>query len=554
MAVLASSGVSDLRQKFYELLTDFSTFPASQNFFLVNIKHLPESITEATVNELGLRPGTGETSGLDFAKNVIFKKYFNSYMFLATGVDLTTETTTVNNKGTLINGLLPVGPFMESRDYPDNDLDIQFSETNISIIDSIFRSWIQLYSVYGNIVDPGGQPLSTDISIYFISKQTEDSGFWSNREPAITKIYTYKDCIPYVIKSANVGQYNGDVELGSVAVGFRFSRYDVRIPVQGYVPPAPPDERTAAEKERDAIARIPEEALYGSGEQPYDFTGEVPIYPADYAAEYDRNNPPPDSTVVVAGEVVYHQPQAPPHIPPPEPDETISEQSIDFYPTGTNQYGETTGVFLTDAEKIAFQEEGRRMNLQSKPNVPATEDALKTFDSDAHFRDKANKQAEALDAKETKIWEKKHETKRDQNIENLGGEGTGITPVFKEGDNGITPINWEPAGTKKGKGGSNLMNLSKRTEQEQAQGNIKAFQKEVGKKLADVPSLIEQQVEIFKKNPKNVASQLAKAAGDINQFAKNTMKSAEQFGGLKSVKLLDPKFKLPGNKDEDPGG
>ena len=85
-------------------------------------------------------------------------------------------------------------------------------------------------------------------------------------------------------------------------------------------------------------------------------------------------------------------------------------------------------------------------------------------------------------------------------------------------------------------------------------GNIKAFQKEVGKKLADVPSLIEQQVEIFKKNPKNVASQLAKAAGDINQFAKNTMKSAEQFGGLKSVKLLDPKFKLPGNKDEDPGG
>ena len=168
---LESSGVTDLRQKFYELLLQFSTFPAAQNFFLVQIHGLPGYVLEANVDELGLRPGTGQSTGLNLAKKQVFEPFFgggNNWMFLATGVDLTTETTSVNNKGTLINGLLPVGPFMESREFPDNDLSIQFSETNVSIIDSIFRSWVQLYSVYGNM---GDVPLSTDVSIYFISNK-----------------------------------------------------------------------------------------------------------------------------------------------------------------------------------------------------------------------------------------------------------------------------------------------------------------------------------------------------------------------------------------------
>jgi len=227
---LESSGVTDLRQKFYELLLQFSTFPAAQNFFLVQIHELPGYVLESNVNELGIRPGTGSSTGLNLAKKQVFEPFFgggNNWMFLATGVNLTTETTSVNNRGTLINGLLPVGPFMESREFPDNDLDIQFSETNISIIDSLFRSWVQLYSVYGNL---GDRPLSTDVSIYFISKQNDNP---YDSAPLITKIYTYKDCIPYVIKDANVAEYDGDTKLGSIAVGWRFSKYDVRIPVRG---------------------------------------------------------------------------------------------------------------------------------------------------------------------------------------------------------------------------------------------------------------------------------------------------------------------------------
>tara|TARA_R100000008_G_C3585185_1_gene171685 strand:+ start:636 stop:2093 length:1458 start_codon:yes stop_codon:yes gene_type:complete len=230
---LQSSGVTDLRQKFYQLLQEFATFPAAQNFFLVQIHDLPGTVIESNVNSLGIRPGTGYSTGLDSATKQVFRPFFgggNNWMFLSTGVNLTTETTSVNNKGTLINGLLPVGPFMESREFPDNDLDIQFSETNVSIIDSLFRSWVQLYSVYGNL---GDRRLTTDISIYFISKQN-DNPFDS--EPLITKIYTYKDCIPYVIKDANVSEYDGDTKLGSIAVGWRFSKYDVRIPVAGSKP------------------------------------------------------------------------------------------------------------------------------------------------------------------------------------------------------------------------------------------------------------------------------------------------------------------------------
>jgi len=362
MAVLQNSGARDIRQKFYELLSDFATFPAAQNFFLVNIDSLPSHVLkEDKVNALGIRPGSAVSTGLDIVTKSIFEPFFgggNNWMFLATGIDLTTETTSVNNRGTLINGILPVGPFMESREYPDNDLDIQFSETNVSIIDSIFRSWIQLYSVYGNIGDP---LLSTDISIYFLSKQkshlkgkppsTKPIGpgfstremFTINSAPVITKIYTYKDCIPYTIKSANVAQYNGDVELGSIAVGFRFSKYDVRVPV---LPDAIPGDEVAPERPEysddydgqgfggnvgaghriigehgriheevtgleesrraDEILlrnEIPREALQGESEDgsTYDFTGPQPIYttppPVSETPGFDGPTPfvPPQS-------------------------------------------------------------------------------------------------------------------------------------------------------------------------------------------------------------------------------------------------------------------
>ena len=51
---LESSGVTDLRQKFYELLLEFSTFPAAQNFFLVQIHELPGYVVEANVDKLGI--------------------------------------------------------------------------------------------------------------------------------------------------------------------------------------------------------------------------------------------------------------------------------------------------------------------------------------------------------------------------------------------------------------------------------------------------------------------------------------------------------------------
>ena len=206
---LPSLDKRNLRESFFELLKDFPTFPASQNLFLVKIDSIPAAITDQNQKELGITPGT-KPLGINKSKSV-YEKYIdgNEYMYLATGVDLTTEKVSVSNQGKLINGLLQVGPFVGEREYPDDDLEIQFAETNVSFIDTIIRPWIQMYSVHGNFDDVD---LTTTITIYFMAKEqltsrkTMSSILFgsSGGSPVIRKYYVYKDCIPYNILSANV--------------------------------------------------------------------------------------------------------------------------------------------------------------------------------------------------------------------------------------------------------------------------------------------------------------------------------------------------------------
>ena len=149
---LQDSGAKNMRGSFFDLLQDFPTFPAAQNFFLVTIDRLPTRLNDAEIKRLGIRPFS-TTMGVDKNKK-LYEKYVGEkagYMFLASGVDITTEDNVVENGGNSVNGLLPTGPFMMSTIYRDNDLGVQFYETNISVIDGIFRPWIQLYSTYGNI-------------------------------------------------------------------------------------------------------------------------------------------------------------------------------------------------------------------------------------------------------------------------------------------------------------------------------------------------------------------------------------------------------------------
>ena len=42
---------------------------------------------------------------------------------------------------------------VNEREYPDTDLEIQFSESNISFVDTIIRPWVQMYSIHGNFDD-----------------------------------------------------------------------------------------------------------------------------------------------------------------------------------------------------------------------------------------------------------------------------------------------------------------------------------------------------------------------------------------------------------------
>ena len=221
----------NLRSEFFSLLQNFETFPAAQNFFVVQIEKIPDSmLNDDNARGLGHQLGYGKTGSLSQTKD-IYKKLLSGYFYIATGVDLTTEKTNVTHKGRLINGYLPVGPFMDTRQYPDTDLEIQFQETNISFVDLLLRPWIQLYASQGNFED---FDLTTNITIHFLSKETVTNKktfgsvlFGENKGPVVRKTYKYYDCIPFNIKSANVAEYQRDPKIGSIGTQWRFSRYDV---------------------------------------------------------------------------------------------------------------------------------------------------------------------------------------------------------------------------------------------------------------------------------------------------------------------------------------
>jgi len=70
---LPSLDKRNLRESFFELLKDFSTFPASQNLFLVKIDKLPKALTDANQKNLGITQSSS-TLGVDKSKSV-YEKY-----------------------------------------------------------------------------------------------------------------------------------------------------------------------------------------------------------------------------------------------------------------------------------------------------------------------------------------------------------------------------------------------------------------------------------------------------------------------------------------------
>jgi len=246
-----SSNAGELVTKFYHLLQRYETFPAAKNFFLVKIERVPPALTDDNIRKLGFGPTT--TRGIDIVKPQFEPLISGSeYTLIATGVDTNTEKTNTESQSEKYkNGLLPTGPYTTGHEYNDTDLDIQFLETNISFLDGVIRPWIQLYSVYGNMqLNEGDPKLTTNIDIFFISKQLPPFDAKIQRDilkvhkdtirdpgdqapavdPVVRKIYKYYDCIPHEITSAGVSEYTGDIDIGSIATKWRFSKFDVSTP------------------------------------------------------------------------------------------------------------------------------------------------------------------------------------------------------------------------------------------------------------------------------------------------------------------------------------
>ena len=65
-------------------------------------------------------------------------------------------------------------------------------------------------------------PAQSDITLSILS---------SSNNPVVR--IKYRDCIPYNIVESNVATYTGDSDIGSMAVKWRFSTYDVITPIDG---------------------------------------------------------------------------------------------------------------------------------------------------------------------------------------------------------------------------------------------------------------------------------------------------------------------------------
>ena len=68
---LPSLDKRNLRESFFELLKDFSTFPATRNLFLVKLYNLPEALTDDNQKKLGV---TINSQSIDKARSV-YEKY-----------------------------------------------------------------------------------------------------------------------------------------------------------------------------------------------------------------------------------------------------------------------------------------------------------------------------------------------------------------------------------------------------------------------------------------------------------------------------------------------
>lgn len=126
-------------------------------------------------------------------------------------------------------GFVP-GVISENRSgYANNTLQLDFLETNTSIIDFIFRPWVMMASHYGYVARPGDLPGSKDFynmkSNMTILCYTRS---YQNVSQIPRKVFTYYNVAPVEIQPINLNYNNEPNEAASYRVDFTYTNYTVQ--------------------------------------------------------------------------------------------------------------------------------------------------------------------------------------------------------------------------------------------------------------------------------------------------------------------------------------
>lgn len=218
-----------LTGNFFQLLQELETTIPIPNLFIVKFE-IPPAISDELHGTLGETPNDGNTN-IDAVANLFksAKIKDNTGFAVCNGINVNTETISVDKAGNQINGYLPIS-YNKNRDFDPTDLSTQFMENVISVADFIFKPWVKLVARNGGFSDTD---LHTDLTILYLERSSE-SGFFNfftnTGSPYIRKEYNFYNCLPYSVAAEGIQTYADTPSLINKEIKWTFDRYDIKLP------------------------------------------------------------------------------------------------------------------------------------------------------------------------------------------------------------------------------------------------------------------------------------------------------------------------------------
>lgn len=181
----------------------------------------------------GLERTDGSRKGFDISQA---KTLLTSYPLqkvigcvFAQGATIPSESYSVQSAKISNNrGFIPGIVAGDRRDYAQNNLVLNFLETNTSFIDFVIRPWVILASHYGFCARPGDTPTSTD---FFNIKSTITllcyTRSYQNVSMIPRKVYRFFNCAPTLVNNISLNYSGEPTQATNYSVQWAFTNYTI---------------------------------------------------------------------------------------------------------------------------------------------------------------------------------------------------------------------------------------------------------------------------------------------------------------------------------------